>query len=239
MDINIHKHSRGNRVKHYKWILFDADDTLFHFDAFSGLQQTFLKFDIHFTMQDYAEYQAVNKILWVAYQNGTVTAQQLQHQRFNHWANKIGIASQELNSAFLQVMADICTPLDGAVNLLNTLQGRVKLGIITNGFIELQQKRLERTGLRNHFDLLVISEEVGFAKPHRGIFDHAFSFMGDTVGSQILMVGDNPDSDILGGLNAGLDTCWLNAAKKPAPKGIKPHYEVASLVELEALWESS
>lgn len=223
-------------MKHYKWILFDADETLFRFDAFTGLQQAFLTFDVHFTSQDYADYQIVNKLLWVDYQNGNVTAQQLQHQRFNHWANKIGISSQELNRTFLMVMADICTPLEGAVSLLNTLKGRVKLGIITNGFTELQQIRLERTGLRNHFDVLVISEEVGLAKPHRGIFDHALSLMDDSARDQILMVGDNPDSDILGGLNAGFDTCWLNVEKKPAPEGIKAHYEVASLFELEELW---
>lgn len=226
-------------MKQYKWVLFDADETLFRFDAFSGLQQAFQQFDVQFTAQDYAEYQAVNKVLWVDYQNGVVTAQQLQHQRFNQWAIKLNTSTQALNSAFLNVMAEICVPLEGAERLLNTLKGRVKLGIITNGFTELQQARLQRTGLGHHFDLLVISEEVGLAKPHRGIFDHALSFMGDLAREHVLMVGDNPDSDILGGLNAGLHTCWLNAEKKPVPDGIIPHYQVASLAELETLFTSS
>lgn len=222
-------------MKSYQLILFDADDTLFHFDAFSGLQLMFSQFNVQFTPHDFDEYQTLNKSLWVDYQNGMVTAQQLQHKRFNTWAEKLQVTPEALNSAFLSAMADICLPLEGAVNLLNALKGRAKLGIITNGFAELQQIRLERTGLKDHFDLLVISEQVGIAKPHRGIFDHALSIVGNPDRGQVLMVGDNPDSDIIGGINAGLDTCWFNRHKKPRPQGIKPHFEVSSLAELENL----
>ncbi|WED42047.1 pyrimidine 5'-nucleotidase [Legionella cardiaca] len=223
------------QVKNYEWILFDADETLFSFDAFSGLQRLFLDFGINFTQQDFQEYQLVNKSLWVDYQNGAITAQQLQHLRFNKWANKLEISSKELSRAFLATMAEICTPLEGAVNLLATLQGRVKLGIITNGFIELQQVRLERTKLGGYFDLLVISEEVGVAKPDPAIFNYALSKMGNPAPERVLMVGDNPDSDILGGMNAGLDTCWFNADKKPIPSGLNPQYQISSLLELEGL----
>lgn len=224
-----------NKMAMYDWVLFDADDTLFRFDAFGGLQRMFSGLGVTFTQQDFQEYQTVNKPLWVEYQDGKITAQQLQHQRFSHWAEKLGTSTKELNSAFLAAMAEICAPLEGAVNLLNALKGKARLGIITNGFTELQQVRLERTGLRSHFDLLVISEQVGSAKPHRDIFDHALSLMGNPAREQVLMVGDNPDSDILGGLNAGLHTCWVNAENKPVPEGITPHYEVSSLLELEHL----
>ncbi len=63
-------------------ILFDADETLFHFDAFAGLQRMFTRYDVQFSDRDYADYQAINKPLWVDYQNGTITAAQLQTQRF-------------------------------------------------------------------------------------------------------------------------------------------------------------
>ena len=222
-------------MKTYEWILFDADETLFHFDAFSGLQLMFSNFGVSFSQQNYHKYQMVNKPLWVDYQNGDITAQQLQHQRFSTWADHLQVSTQHLNSAFLNAMAEICTPLEGAVSLLNNLKSKTKLGIITNGFTELQQIRIERTGLKGYFDLLVISEQVGVAKPHRDIFDHALSNMGNPDREQVLMVGDNPDSDILGGINAGLDTCWLNVDNKPAPEGITPHYQVSSLPELEKL----
>ena len=222
-------------MKAYEWILFDADETLFHFDAFSGLQLMFTQFGVDFSQQDYQEYQTINKPLWTDYQNGAISAKQLQHKRFDLWSDKLKITPTLLNSAFMMAMAEICAPIDGAVNLLNTLKGRAKLGIITNGFVELQQVRLERTGLREHFELLVISEEVGVAKPHRDIFEHALTIMGSPQRDNVLMVGDNPDSDILGGINAGLDTCWFNRENKPIPDGIIPKYQVSSLWSLEQL----
>ena len=222
-------------MKAYEWILFDADETLFHFDAFSGLQLMFTQFGVDFSQQDYQKYQTINKPLWTDYQNGVISAQQLQHKRFDLWSDKLKITPTHLNSAFMMAMAEICAPIDGAVNLLNTLKGRAKLGIITNGFVELQQVRLERTGLREHFELLVISEEVGVAKPHRDIFEHALTIMGRPQRDNVLMVGDNPDSDILGGINAGLDTCWFNRENKPIPDGIIPKYQVSSLWGLEQL----
>ncbi|HBZ3551280.1 MULTISPECIES: pyrimidine 5'-nucleotidase [Gammaproteobacteria] len=222
-------------MKPYEWILFDADETLFEFDALRGLKLMFSRFGINFSDADFSEYQLVNKPLWVQYQNGEISATQLQYQRFQSWAERLDETPKTLNSAFLSAMADICAPLQGAANLLNTLRGKMKLGIITNGFTELQQVRLERTGFRDHFDVLIISEQVGVAKPHPEIFEYALSAMGHPSRERVLMVGDNPDSDILGGLNAGLHTCWVNADNKPEPTDIKPHYQVSSLSELESL----
>ena len=88
--------------------------------------------------------------------------------------------------------------MPGAVSLLNALKGKAKLGIITNGFTALQQIRLERTGLRDYFDLLVISEQVGVAKPDRRIFDYTFEQMKQPPRDRVLMVGDTAESDILG-----------------------------------------
>ena len=195
----------------------------------------FAGFETGFTQQDYVEYQQMNKPLWVDYQNGVITAKQLQDKRFNGWAEKLQTPAHQLNSAYMAALADICVPLEGATSLLNALKGRARLGIITNGFTELQQVRLERTGLREHFEVLVVSEEVGVAKPHRDIFDHALLMMGQPEREQVLMVGDNPDSDILGGLNAGLHTCWLNVDNRAPPAGITPHFQVSSLQQLEKL----
>lgn len=217
----------------WDWILFDADETLFTFDAFGGLQRMFLDYSVTFTPQDYEVYQTVNKPLWVDYQNGVITALQLQHQRFEGWAARLNVGAGDLNNAFLNAMAEICAPLPGAQSLLDMLHGKVKLGIITNGFTALQQIRLERTGFQDYFDLLVISEEVGVAKPDRRVFDYALERMGNPPRERVMMVGDTAESDILGGMNAGFATCWLNAHGRERPAGIEPDWEVASLNELE------
>jgi 5'-nucleotidase len=222
-------------LQNWDWILFDADDTLFHFDAFAGLQRLFKDYDVEFSNDDYDEYQAVNKPLWVDYQNGAITALQLQHQRFTGWAEKLKVSPDELNSGFLSAMGEVCVPLEGAVNLMNALKGKVKMGIITNGFTALQQVRLQRTGFRDYFDLLVISEQVGYAKPHPAIFDYALEKMGNPPRERVLMVGDNPDSDILGGINAGLKTCWLNADGRERPAAIVPDWQIGSLHELQLI----
>lgn len=219
----------------WDWIFFDADETLFTFDSFGGLQRMFLDYSITFTAEDFQDYQAVNKPLWVDYQNGAITALQLQHQRFDLWAGRLNVSPGVLNDAFLNAMAEICAPLPGAVSLLDSLKGKAKLGIITNGFTALQQIRLERTGLRDYFDALVISEEVGVPKPDPRIFDYALELAGNPDRTRVLMVGDTAESDIRGGMNAGLATCWLNAHGRALPEGIEPTWSVTSLSELEQL----
>ena len=219
----------------WDWIFFDADETLFTFDSFTGLQRMFLDYSVTFTAEDFQDYQAVNKPQWVDYQNGAITSLQLQRQRFVGWGEQLNVPPEELNDAFMNAMAEICAPLPGAVSLVNALHGKVKMGIITNGFTSLQQIRLERTGLRDRFDLLVISEEVGVAKPDPRIFDYALEQAGSPDRSRVLMVGDTAESDILGGINAGLSTCWLNAHHREQPAGIEPTWTVASLSELEQL----
>lgn len=219
----------------YKWILFDADDTLFHFDALKGLQLMFSRHDVDFTAEDYQQYQQTNKPLWVDYQEGRITADQLKNIRFQSWAVKLAVSTAYLNKEFLHAMADICKPLEGAKELLDSLIGKVKMGIITNGFTELQEIRLQRTGFNEYFSSLVISEQIGMAKPDIGIFEHTLASIGQPEKNQVLMVGDNPHSDILGGLNAGIDTCWLNTQGQTPPHNIEPHFQVNSLKELQRI----
>ncbi|MCH4296343.1 pyrimidine 5'-nucleotidase [Shewanella sp. 3B26] len=218
----------------FDWVLFDADETLFHFDAFAGLQRLFARFEVEFDGAHYEEYQQVNKPLWLEYQDGRISAKTLQEQRFAQWGERLGVAPGELNSGFLQAMADICAPLPQVPELLESLKGRYRLGIITNGFTELQRIRLERTGFADHFELLVISEEVGLAKPDKAIFDHALDAMGNPARERVLMVGDTLSSDIQGGLNAGLHTCWYNPDGKAADPATVPHMEVRCYSELRA-----
>lgn len=217
----------------YKWIIFDADETLFHFDNFAGLKHMLAKHDISFEKQDYDEYQTVNKQLWVEYQNNQITAEQLQTRRFKLWSDRLKISPKDLNKQFLESMAEICQTLPGATELVKYLfDNNVRMAIITNGFVQLQQIRLERTGMLPYFSPVVISELVGVAKPHLTIFQHALVQMGNPDKDKILMVGDTLESDIVGGINFGIDTCWLNHHNKTHPKEITPTFQIRSLDEL-------
>ncbi|RXJ71048.1 noncanonical pyrimidine nucleotidase, YjjG family [Veronia nyctiphanis] len=217
----------------YDWILFDADETLFSFDDFQGLKIMFAEYGVDFTRDDHVEYKNRNKPLWVQYQNGEITAQELKVTRYQHWADKLKVDPSELNNAFLNAMADVCQPLKHVDTVVPLLAEKAKLGIVTNGFTELQQIRLERTGMKPFFQHVFISEEIGVAKPDPKIFEHALEVMGKPDRAKVLMVGDNPHSDVLGGMNAGIDTCWLNLNGECLPDGIKPTFTVSSWNELQ------
>ncbi|MCF2857561.1 pyrimidine 5'-nucleotidase [Pseudoalteromonas sp. SMS1] len=219
----------------YTHILFDADETLFHFDAYLGLKTLFAQYDIDFSREDFADYQQVNAPLWVQYQEGEIDAHTLQVTRFTQWANKLAVSPETLNTGFLNSMAQICSPLPGAEALLTALSPSASLSIITNGFSALQKKRLNKTGFSHFFDQVVISEQVGVAKPDPQVFEHTFELLGNPDKSHVLMVGDTPKSDILGANRFGIDSCWLQHEGKVCPTDINPTYQVNSLSALQTL----
>ncbi|CAB0151460.1 Pyrimidine 5'-nucleotidase YjjG [Pseudidiomarina piscicola] len=227
-----------SKLHSYDWLLFDADETLFSFDAEAGLQRLFKRYGVDFSATDYRHYQSLNKPLWQHYQAGQIDAKTLQRQRFAGWAAELGVSADELNSGFMQAMADICQPLAGARALLERARTSAKVGIVTNGFTELQEARLAQTGLRELIDVLIISEQVGVAKPHPSIFEHALQRMQQPHRERVLMTGDNPHSDVLGAQQSGLHSCWLNPKGEHYPLATPPHYTVSSLAELDQLLAS-
>ncbi|MFA9499145.1 pyrimidine 5'-nucleotidase [Mannheimia sp. E30BD] len=216
----------------YQWILFDADETLFSFNSYLGLKAMLARYQIDFSEQDYQDFQAINKPLWVAYQNNEITAQDIQIRRFAKLSQQTGVEPLKLNQELMAEMALVSQPLVGVIETLNALYGKVKMGIITNGFTELQQKRLDNTQTAHFFDIVVISEQIGAAKPDRQVFDYAFALMDEFDRTKVLMVGDTLASDILGGNNSGIDTCWLNTFNLENDTDIKPTYEINAINQL-------
>lgn len=219
-------------IDQYSHFWFDADETLFKFDAYAGLKHMFQQHGVEFTEAHFEVYQATNKPLWMAYQDGSIDANTLQTTRFKAWADKLNVEPSTLNEQFLDSMALLCEPLPGALDLITFLKDKQKsLSIITNGFTALQERRLKKTSLWDAFDHIVISEQIGYAKPHIKVFEHTMTKHGLTGQdkSRILMIGDTLSSDILGGNNAGIDTVWLNHHNAKAELNVTPTYEVADL----------
>lgn len=222
----------------YDWVVFDADETLFSFDAEKGLTHLFARYGVPFNDQQLAHFKQVNKPLWEGFQRGELSATDIKQQRFVPWEQHFGKPSEAINAEFMSCMAEITETIDGTERLLATLHDKVQMGIITNGFVELQQERLEKTETEQYFDFLLISEALGIAKPDAKIFHHAHQqhMTEDTPPERILMVGDNPHSDILGGLNAGWHTCWFKRDDMPAPADIRPHHTIDHLDQLTAMF---
>lgn len=219
----------------FDWVVFDADDTLFKFDAFAGLTQLLAEFGEAFTHADFDLYQQTNLPLWRAYQDGRISAEQLQCQRFEYLARRLGVSAATLNERFIAIMAHICELLPGAKSLLMGLAQRANLAIITNGFTAMQHTRLNHHGLESLFNHVIISEQVGSAKPDAAIFHHALRQFEVQDPTRVLMVGDNLETDVLGAQRVGMQTCWLNHTGQPFfhAEVAAPDYQVASLIELE------
>ena len=107
------------------------------------------------------------------------------------------------------------------------------LAIITNGLIDVQQKRIRESKISHYFEAIVISDEIKIAKPNAEIFNYTFSKMGINNKNKVLMVGDSLSSDIKGGINAEIDTCWINADNKIKPNDMNITYEITDILMLK------
>ncbi|QLB20153.1 noncanonical pyrimidine nucleotidase, YjjG family [Vespertiliibacter pulmonis] len=216
----------------YQWVLFDADETLFSFNSYLGLKAIFSRENIDFSIEDYNAFQAVNQPLWVQYQNKEITAEELQRIRFEKLSQKTGKDPRVLNQELMEEMAVVSQPLEHVQTMLEALSHKVKMAIISNGFESLQHKRLVNTNTLHFFDIVMTSERAGIAKPDPLIFEAVFDQMGKVDLNRVLMVGDTLSSDIQGGINVGIDTCWYNPEEKLNELNIKPTYEIRSMLEL-------
>lgn len=198
----------------YQWILFDLDDTLFDFPAAEALRAAFAHYSVTLTAEMLADYQALNRALWEQYNAGLIDVQTLKQARFRDLAPQLGLAPLELNQRFMQAILERSQPLGGVQQTLQLLQGRVKMGIITNGFADIQHARLQQSGLAECFDFMLVSEELGVNKPDPRIFNAALARMPQIEAGNVLMVGDNPQTDVAGAAGVGMETCWFNSHRQ-------------------------
>jgi YjjG family noncanonical pyrimidine nucleotidase len=150
-------------------------------------------------------------------------------------AMRITAPAQPFSVSYLAHLAASSHLMEGALETLQALHGRYHIAILTNGLKAVQRPRLERSAIRDFVSEIIISEEVGVAKPAPGIFDAAFARMGEPARSEVLMIGDNLVADIQGAADYGLDTCWFNSLHLPRPAEIAITYEIGNLSELRAL----
>lgn len=227
----------------YEIILFDVDDTLFDFGMSEekALHNTFVKFGLPKGMTDYrADYKEISKGLWGDLEQGRITLSELGVERFKRLIakHKLDISAEVFSNSYLEYLGKETHLIQGAVELCGRLTD-YRLAIMTNGFTAVQTARIENSPLRNTFEYIIMSEEAGFQKPDIGIFDYAFSKLQITDRAKVLIVGDSLTSDIQGGINYGIDTCWFNPHLKENKLDIKPTYEIRKLLDLLNILEGN
>jgi 2-haloacid dehalogenase len=225
--------------RRYQWLLFDADGTLFDYGRAEAvaLEGAFRQFGVPFGPDSLAAYQRINQQLWRAWELGQITPAVLAVRRFERLFEEIRVSvSPELfSTAYMEHLATCSELNDGAYEVLQALHGTYRLAILTNGLKAVQRPRLARSVIRDYIAALIISEEVGAAKPDRAIFDAAIAHMGHPPRSAVLMIGDSLTADIQGAIQYGLDTCWYNPARQPRPPALEITYEITRLSELIGL----
>lgn len=227
-------------MKQYKWLLLDADNTLFDFDAAEdhALTQTMVHFGVPVSDEAKRCYSAVNDSLWKAFERGEIPQEAIQAQRFTLFLNAMGIAGDGIawNQHYVQSLAGCSFLLTGAEELCCLLSAQYTLALITNGLAQVQRRRLEGSPIAPYFaGRVFISGEMGCRKPEKSYFDAVLTSIGAAAHpDQALVVGDSLSSDIRGACSAGLDSLWLNrSGARPGPD--LPTYEVHSLAELGQL----
>lgn len=235
----------NTKMKHYSDIFIDFDDTLYdtHGNAEIALRETFEHFDLGRYFPDpqvfYDDYWRTNIDLWSRYSKGEITRDYLIVERFRHplcVSKELKEKSEEeyclqVSDVFLDYCSNKPGVVEGAHELMDYLRDKgYRLHLCSNGFHEVQYKKLAACGLTEYFDTVILSEDAGVNKPDPRFFDYALRQTGAQKETTI-MIGDNFQTDILGAKHAGLATIFFNRwPEYPATEAV--NYEVHSLREI-------
>jgi putative hydrolase of the HAD superfamily len=220
----------------YRHLIFDLDRTLWDFDANSllALEEMFVFFGLHARgVADFESfhrvYKKINAGLWDDYRKALVTRETLSLNRFLHSIRAFGLDDEKLA---LEMSAFYVRVFPGAHEALAYLHPRYRLHVLTNGFADVQYRKLERSGLKKYFDHIITSEEAGAHKPSPVIFEYTLEKIGAPA-SECLMIGDDPEVDLHGARNAGMDQMLANFDGQTDGGGFT--FEITSLDQLKHL----
>lgn len=224
----------------YQLVLFDLDGVLFDFHKAEtdALRQTFSYFQFPFESRYLDIYREINRRFWTAFERGDCTPEDIKRDRFPRFLAEIGVRADGLcfGRQYLNELGRCNALLGDPVPVLQSLSGVVTMALLTNGLEEVQNNRLATSPVRRYFPHIFISEELGVAKPDPAIFRHAMEKAGVSDERDVLMVGDSLSSDIRGGHETGMDTCWFNPDNRELPEGFPPPtYRISSLNDLPPL----
>lgn len=223
-------------MKVYKTLLFDADGTLLDFEAAEkkALEYTFHIHGYPFTETIRNRYLEMNAVLWKAYEDGELTRKEVIYTRFGSLFQELGIEDDGIafEDGYQHQLGQGHDRIYHAMEVIQTFAQSHDLYIVTNGVSATQYSRLQDAGLDPYFKKVFVSEEMGYRKPMIEYFDYCFSRIPNIQTSNTLIIGDSLTSDMQGGVNAGIDTCWYNPLEKENDKDILITYEIKDLREL-------
>ena len=227
----------------YKVILIDIDDTLFDYKKAedNAIRKVFEDFGYfndaeneHRFENIKSKYNRINKKLWENLEKGMVTKEELKVKRFRELFEEVGLGyePEAFSIEYLKRLGEGTFLFDGAEKFCQYIKSRYKVAVVTNGIKEVQMPRILNSGIATYIDEIVISDEIGISKPDSRIFEYALGKIGHRNKDEVIMIGDSQTADIQGGINFGIDTCWVNIVGKKEDKSIEATYKVDSIEEI-------
>ncbi|MDD7652266.1 MAG: YjjG family noncanonical pyrimidine nucleotidase [Candidatus Faecousia sp.] len=223
----------------FEFLFFDLDDTLldFHKAEAIAVAKAFRDQGLEPTPDLIRRYSQVNKLHWEMLERGELTREQVLVQRFAFLFRELGLpASPEgCQDSYENYLCMGHYFVDGALELLQYLSPKYRLFLASNGTARVQESRLKSAGIGPFFENVFISQHLGANKPERAFFEACFAAIDGFDRSRALIIGDSLTSDIRGGNNAGIQTCWFNPRGAAPLPGIHVDYEVHRLEELKTI----
>ena len=225
-----------------EFLLLDLDDTIldFHKAERIAIGKTIRDFGVEPTDAVLERYRAINKYHWECLEKGTMTREQVLLGRFAMLFQELGVPvdAEKCARQYERNLSIGHYFLPGAEEAMEVLYRKYRLFLTSNGTASVQKGRMTSANLYRFFEKVFVSQELGATKPSREYFDRAFSQVPEFDPAKAMIVGDSPSSDIKGGINAGIRTCWINPGHLTAPADIQPDFQLEALAQLPALLET-
>lgn len=222
-----------------RFVLLDLDDTIldFHKAEAAAIRKTLSELGVAVNDAVILRYSEINAAHWRRLESGEITRRQVLTGRFDQLFSELGVTlnANETQLIYENHLRQGHCFIPGAEALLETLSKSYLLYLVSNGNAVVQEGRLRSANISHFFSDIFISERLGADKPSKSFFDRCFSRIDQFDPSQAIIIGDSPTSDILGGIRAGIHTCWFNPHHRPSHPDITADYVVDSLFQIPTL----
>lgn len=221
-------------------ILWDVDGTLLDFLYAQRISITkcFQAIGREITEEMLERYTQINDMYWKRLELGEVTKEELLRGRFLTLLEEYDIKDVDadfLSQEYQNNLGNVYCLIDDSLEICKSLKAKVKQYVVTNGVTKTQVSKLKLSGLYDVMEDLFISESIGTPKPQKGFFDYCLNHIEEKDKKKILLVGDSLTSDIKGGVQAGIATCWYRPEGTQNDSPYKPDYEISNLHQIVEL----
>lgn len=218
-----------------KQILFDLDNTLMDFNKaeYNAFQAVMAHYGIVFTETIFRQYEVINAGLWKELEQGLVTMDYVQNERYAILFKQLNLLfdGEQANKYYHKMLQNQCELVLHAEEVCSELAKRYRISIVTNGVYNTQINRIHNSVIDKFITNIFISESIGAEKPDIRFFEYVIEKLQCNK-NDILIVSDSLSSDIQGGINAEIQTCWYNPSGKENKSGIIPNYIISDLKEI-------